>query len=174
MVYHNPLLHNVKLTLSVMEQILNIPNVVAIKDSNRDPVELMRLMDMAHGKMAMFCWALQIEAFSHFGADSFWSFDLWMGPWPILALRDAIRSGNHQLAKEITLDIAPMPEAKVNYSWRETAAKIAIRYAGYVDPGPLRPPFIDVPAEVDTAQKRRAERWAKLCEKYRPAVLARA
>ena len=31
----------------------------------------------------------------------------------------------------------------MNLSWRETAAKIAIRLAGYVDPGPLRPPFLE-------------------------------
>jgi hypothetical protein len=62
-----------------------------------------------------------------------------------------------------------MADPKVNLSWRETASKIGIRYAGYVDPGPLRPPFIEIPAEVDKAQKARAEKWRKLCETYRPA-----
>ena len=54
-----------------------------------------------------------------------------------------------------------------NLSWRETAAKIAIRMAGYVDPGPLRPPFVEVPAEVTERMKLRVERWHKVCAKYR-------
>ncbi len=35
---------------------------------------------------------------------------------------------------------------------RETAAKLAIAMAGTVEPGPLRPPFLDIPAEVIEAQ----------------------
>lgn len=59
----------------------------------------------------------------------------------------------------------------VNYSWRETAAKIAIRMAGCVDPGPLRPPFLEVPAEVMERQPKRVARRKALCEKYRPAAV---
>jgi dihydrodipicolinate synthase/N-acetylneuraminate lyase len=170
MIYHNPPLHNVKLTLPIMEEIVKIPGVVAMKDSHREPVEFMRLMKMTKGKMTVFCNTLQYEAFAPLGAPGFWSIDAWMGPWPLLALRDAVRDGNHELATEITLDLAPPPGAIPNMSWRETGAKIAIRYAGYVDPGPLRPPFLDVPPEVDATQKKRAEKWKGLIEKYRPVA----
>ena len=75
------------------------------------------------------------------------------------------------LAKEIYLSISPvMLDNKPNYSWRETAAKIAIRYAGYCAPGPLRPPFIDIPMSVEQAQKTRAVNWRKLCDKYKPLL----
>ena len=37
-------------------------------------------------------------------------------------------------------------------------------------PGPLRPPFLEIPPEVDAAQKRKAERWKTLCDKYRADV----
>ena len=53
---------------------------------------------------------------------------------------------------------------------REAALKVAARYAGYVDPGPTRPPFADVPPEIDAAQKKKAERWNELCDRYRVAV----
>ena len=65
---------------------------------------------------------------------------------------------------------APRPTS----SWRETAGKLAIGYAGYCNPGPLRPPFVIVPEEVDKRCRETAARWQTLCEKYRPLVGARA
>lgn len=170
MIYHNPPLHNVHLTLPIVEELLKIPGVVAMKDSHREPLEFMRLMKMTRDKMAVFCFQLQYEAYSHLGARGFWSIDSWMGPWPLTALRDAVRSGNHELATEISFELAPPPGAVQNLQWRESGAKIAIRYAGYVAPGPLRPPFLEVPAEIDAAMKKRAARWNLLNEKYRPVA----
>ena len=42
--------------------------------------------------------------------------------------------------------------AKPNLSWRETASKLGIGMAGYVEPGPLRAPFLDIPQEVIDGQ----------------------
>ena len=58
---------------------------------------------------------------------------------------------------------------KIDLSWRETASKIAIGMAGYVEPGPLRPPFLDIPQEVIELQRKKVERWQRLCAKYAPA-----
>jgi hypothetical protein len=44
--------------------------------------------------------------------------------------------------------------------------------AGYVEPGPLRAPFLDIPPEVLEAQRKRVERWQRLCAKYAPAYQA--
>ena len=168
MIYHNPPLHNVKLHLPIMEQILKIPTVIGMKDSHRDPLEFVKLMEMTKGKMSVFCNQWQYMAFQPLGAPGFWSIDAWMGPWPQLALRDAMARGDLAKAREISLDLAPpYSGAAPNLSWRETASKLGVKYAGYVDPGPLRPPFIEIPPEVDEGQKRAAERWKKLCDKYR-------
>lgn len=175
MVYHNPALHNVKLTLPVMEKILQIPQVVAMKDSHREPPEFLRLMEIANGKMSVFVNQLQYATYQPVGAPGFWSIDSWMGPWPLLALRDAMARGDLARATELTLSLAPPIGAPPpNLSWRETAAKIRIRYAGYVDPGPLRPPFIEIPPEVDQAAKRKAEQWKALCDECRAEVAAAA
>ena len=106
------------------------------------------------------------------GAAGFWSIDAWMGPWPFFALRDAVARGDLQAAKAITLDLAPPITRKPDLSWRETASKIAIAMAGYVEPGPLRPPFLEIPADVIEAQKKRVERWHRLCAKYKGACEA--
>lgn len=168
MIYHNPPLHNVKLHLPIMEQILKIPSVVGMKDSHREPLEFIKLMEMTKGKMSVFCNQWQYMAFQPLGAPGFWSIDSWMGPWPLFALRDAMARGDLAKAREVSLDLAPpFSGAPPNLSWRETGSKIGVKYAGYVDPGPLRPPFLDIPPEVDEQQKRTAERWKKLCDKYR-------
>jgi dihydrodipicolinate synthase/N-acetylneuraminate lyase len=172
MIYHNPPLHNVKLTVETLAELAKIPNVVAMKDSHREPLELLRLMEAVKGHISVFVNAVQYVAFQPLGAPGFWSIDSWMGPWPVLALRDAVKRGDWALAKQITMEIGPPSSGAPNLSWRETAAKIAVQYAGYVEPGPLRPPFVEIPKEVDEAMKKKAERWKMLCDKYRPAKAA--
>jgi trans-o-hydroxybenzylidenepyruvate hydratase-aldolase len=167
MIYHNPALHNVKIPVPAFAELTKYPNIVAMKDSHRDALEFMRLQELVAGKIAVFCNQMQFHPYHSLGAPGFWSIDAWMGPQPMLALYEAVTSGNIERAKEIYFELSPvMADRKVNLSWRETAAKIAIRHAGYVDPGPLRPPFTVIPDEVTAAQKASAEKWRALCKKY--------
>lgn len=170
MIYHNPQLHHVTLPVEGFKELTKHRNVVAMKDSHRDPVEFMRLQKIVAGKISVFCFQGQYFQYADLGAPGFWSIDAWMGPWPQLALRDAVRRGDHEAAAAITLDIMGPNTILVDYSWRETARKIAIRMAGYCDPGPLRPPFVEIPSNVIERQKKAVERWKGLCEKYRPKV----
>jgi dihydrodipicolinate synthase/N-acetylneuraminate lyase len=172
MIYHNPDLHHVRLPLEAFAAITKNPAVVAMKDSHRDTLEFMKLQKLIAGKISHFCAQHQYMPYAELGAAGFWSIDAWMGPWPQLALRDAVRAGNQKLAREITLDIMPPGTGRLDLSWRETANKIGIRMAGYVDPGPLRPPFLDIPPEVIERQKKRVESWQRLCDKYRPPAKA--
>jgi hydratase-aldolase len=172
MIYHNPDLHHIRLPIEAFTAITRNPAVVAMKDSHRDTLEFMKLQKAIAGKISHFCAQHQYAPYAELGAAGFWSIDAWMGPWPQLALRDAVRSGNQKLAREIILDIMPPGTAKFDLSWRETANKIGIRMAGYVDPGPLRPPFLDIPPEVIERQKKRVESWRRLCDKYRPPAKA--
>ncbi|NKB19233.1 MAG: hypothetical protein GKS01_01700 [Alphaproteobacteria bacterium] len=175
MLYHNPALHNVKLTVPAFEELVKQPNIIGMKDSHRDTLEFMKLQEIINGKITVFCNTMQFHPFHELGAEGFWSIDSWMGPEPLVALYNAVTSGNTDIAREIYFDISPvMTDAKPNCSWRETAAKIAIRYAGYCDPGPLRPPFVEIPDTVDTAMKTRAERWQKLRAKYSGAAVKSA
>jgi hydratase-aldolase len=172
MIYHNPALHHVTLPIEAVAEIAKIPSAIGMKDSHRDPVEFTKLQKLIAGKISVFCAQFQYFAYADLGAAGFWSIDAWMGPWPQLALRDAIRRGDREAAKAITLDIVPPGTVKPNLSWRETASKIGIRMAGYVDPGPLRPPFVEIPDEVIERQKKRVERWQQICDKYRTPVRA--
>lgn len=178
MIYHNPPLHNVTIPVDAFHRITESRNVVAMKDSHRDTVQFMKLQRIIRGKITQFVNTMQYHPFASLGAPGFWSFDCWMGPWPILALREAIARGDTAAAEEITLDLTSTnvggggPPAGL--SWRETAAKIAIQYAGYITPGPLRPPFVEIPENVRVNAEKYAAHWQRLCEKYRPRVEAGA
>jgi dihydrodipicolinate synthase/N-acetylneuraminate lyase len=165
MIYHNPALHHVTLPVEAFHEITKNKAVIGIKDSHRDAPNFLKLQKVIAGKISTFVLQTQYFDYAEMGASGFWSIDAWMGPWPQLALRDAVKRGDRAAAREITLDIMP-PAAPLDLSWRETASKIGIRMAGYVDPGPLRPPFVEIPPVVIEKQKQRIENWKKLCAKY--------
>jgi len=166
LIYHNPALHNVTIPVEAFEALAKIPQIIGMKDSHRDNLTFMKINKMTGGRIAQLCAQFQYCTYAPLGAPGFWSIDSWMGPWPLFALRDAVARGDWDAAKEITLDISPKGTRKVNMSWRETASKIGVALAGYVNPGPLRPPFLDIPPEVLEGQKKRVAEWKQLCEKY--------
>jgi dihydrodipicolinate synthase/N-acetylneuraminate lyase len=174
MIYHNPTLHNIKIPVEAFVEITKNPAVIAMKDSHRDIPEFLKLLRTVKGKMSVMVMQTQYFNFADHGAAGFWSIDAWMGPWPQIALRDAVARGDRTLAEDITLDLLPPPGAPVNLSWRETGSKIATQAAGYVDCGPLRPPFLTIPADIVERQKKRAERYLQLCTKYRSVPTAKA
>ena len=166
MLYHNPALHHVRLPIEAVAELAKNPAIVAMKDSHRTPEEFASLQKLAPGDISVFVFQGQYAAYAKLGAAGFWSIDAWMGPQPQLALRDAVRRGDYETADTITRDAFPAPTGKPDLSWRETASKIAVAMAGYVNPGPLRPPFIEIPHEVNERMRQRVERWRGLCAKY--------
>jgi dihydrodipicolinate synthase/N-acetylneuraminate lyase len=174
MIYHNPALHKVTLPVDAFTEITRNPAVIAMKDSHRDLTEFMKLQKVVHDKMSVFVMQTQYFAYAELGAAGFWSIDAWMGPWPQLALRDAVKRGDKTAARAITLDLSPPGPVNSDLRWRETASKIAVALSGYVDPGPLRPPFVEIPDAVVEAQKKRVERWKGICAKYQPAQARKA
>ena len=173
-VYHNPLLFRTALPVAAFERLAAIPNVVGMKDSHRDTRAFLELMKVVQDRMSVFVGTWQYYPYADIGAAGFWSYHLWMGSRPVLRLRDAVRRGDRKLAQELTFQISAAYEGPnpPDVRWRETAAKVAIRHAGYVDPGPLRHPFVTVPEEVDRGARQLAERWKELCAEHRPAASA--
>lgn len=174
MLYHNPLLHRITIPLEAFEKLTTRRNIVAMKDSHRDTSTFMKLMDMVRGKISVFVYQSQMYPYTTFGAAGCWSIYAWMGPGPLLRLRDACSAGDWETAKAICLEIDEVTRAsgKLQHElfWRENSSKLAINEAGYCDAGPLRPPFKHVPQEVRDGAKRIADRWRILAEKYRSAA----
>lgn len=174
LIYHNPPLHRVTLPVEAFKKITEKPNVVGMKDSHRTTTAFMHLMDTVQGKMAIFGSQWQYYPYAQLGAVGCWSIDSWLGPWPVLALRDAINAGDYEKARQITMELRAAGGGQVSESWREPGSKITMKFAGYCDPGPLRPPFTVVPQAVIESSQKKAAYWKSLCEKYRPKEQVRA
>ena len=91
------------------------------------------------------------------GAAGFWYIDAWMGLEPLVFLRDAVGSGDIEAARECIGDTMFKRGDPTALHWREAGYKIAVRFAGYCDPGPLRPRFLEIPEDVLARQKARAD-----------------
>jgi dihydrodipicolinate synthase/N-acetylneuraminate lyase len=170
LIYHNPTIHHVTLPVSAFTAISRIKNVVGMKDSHRTPLAFMELMDIVRGKISIFVQQAQYYPYAELGAAGFWSIDVWMGPEPLLLLRDSVAAGDTTTAISIVKEISAHRRGPEPLSWREMGHKIAVRYAGYCDPGPLRPPFSVVPEDIKQRLKARAAHWRELCAKYGPLV----
>jgi len=166
LIYHNPTLHHVTLPVDAFIEITKSPNVIGMKDSHRSPAAFMDLMKLVHGKISVFVHQAQYYPYAELGAAGFWSIDAWMGLEPLVFLRDAVDRGDIEAAKDCIMDTQFKRGDSTALQWREPGHKIAVRFAGYCDPGPLRPPFLEIPQEVLNRQKARAEHWRSICEKY--------
>jgi dihydrodipicolinate synthase/N-acetylneuraminate lyase len=175
MIYHNPPNHKVHIPVAAFERIVQNPNIIGMKDSHRTPIEFMRLMDIVRGKISVFCYQAQVYPYMDFGAVGCWSVDSWMGPWPVLRLLKAARDHDVALATEI---MAELTEHRVGEGRDgvpvDNARKPGFAYAGYCNPGPNRPPFVEISEPSMARAIKRAEYWKSLCAKYRPQVEALA
>jgi hydratase-aldolase len=174
MIYHNPPLHNTLIPVQAFHEFVKCPNIVGMKDSHRNPRAELELQRIIAGKISQFVIAGQYVAYAPLGAAGIWSYECWMGPSPVTALRDAVAAGDMERARQITFEITDVHEAPMDLRWRETAFKLAIGYAGYVDPGPLRPPFVVIPQEVQDRMRARANYWTALAAKYAGPVASGA
>jgi dihydrodipicolinate synthase/N-acetylneuraminate lyase len=172
-IYHNPPLHNIHIPVSAYPKLTEKRNIVSQKDSHRTPLEFMRLMDIVRGKISLFVNQSQYYPFATLGARGFWSTEVWMGPWPLLKLRDAVDSGDYETAKQVLLDITGGGGSRFDgHEPQDNARKIAASTTGYCNQGPNRSPFLEITKESMDAAMKRAEHWKSLNAKYRPQVEA--
>jgi trans-o-hydroxybenzylidenepyruvate hydratase-aldolase len=168
-IYHNPPLHRVTIPVSAIKKLLSRSNIVAMKDSHRTPAAFMELIHIAKGRISVFCNQMQTYPYMMLGAAGCWSISVWMGPGPVLRMRDACFAHDWETAKTICLDLNrryKTPGRPGDLFWRENVHKLEINEAGYCVAGPLRPPFQNIPPEIFQHAKQQAEEWKKLCEKY--------
>ena len=172
MIYHNPVNHHVKIPVHVFNDLVKIPNIVAMKDSHRSVTEFQNLHDVIDGHIAHFVNQTQLYPYYSMGAAGCWSHAIWGGPWPIMALMDAVVDGDVEKAKEVTRDLTTGPGGDEDARMRRGRA--AYEFSDYIKVGPSRAPHsFGINEETTEKAKKGAARWAKLCTKYRPQVEAR-
>ena len=110
-----------------------------------------------------------------------WATAAAMGPGPALAIMNAVKSGDQNkidlYAKAIAWSGAPVDamikDPEVFAKFNIQIEKIRIGAAGYCKPGPMRPPYNDIPAEMAEAARECGRRWAELCKVGPETVLSR-
>lgn len=172
LIYHNPVNHKVKIPVSVFPRLVQYPNIVGMKDSHRDTREFVRLMEIIRGKISVMTNQAQMVPYYGMGANGCWSIDAWMGPWPVLHLRDLVRGGKDQEALQVIAEIMSAAGGERPGGNEGATAKLPIEYAGYVKPGPARTPIVKFSEAAMERARKKAESWKKLCDKYRPLVEA--
>lgn len=108
-----------------------------------------------------------------FGVDACWSSYVCCAPGWVMALRDAIQSGDEKRVQEIAADSvwpgADFSPASGLESWhidKITALKTRIHHAGYIKAGPVLPPYDVAPAERFETAKKFAALDRELQKKY--------
>ena len=172
LIYHNPVNHKVKIPVSVFPALVKCPNIVGMKDSHRDTREFVRLMEIIQGKISVLTNQSQMFPYYRMGAAGCWSIDAWMGPWPVLYLRNLLRAGKDQESLQVIAEIMAAAGGERPGGNEGATAKLPIEFAGYVNPGPARTPIMKFSDTTIERAKKKAEGWKKLCDKYRPLVEA--
>jgi len=172
LIYHNPVNHKVKIPVSVFPRLVKYPNIIGMKDSHRDTREFVRLMEIIRGKISVMTNQAQMFPYYRMGSSGCWSIDAWMGPWPVLYLRNLVRAGKDHESFQIITEIMSAAGGERPGGNEGAAAKLPIEFAGYVKPGPARTPIVKFSESAIERAKKKAEGWKKLCDKYRPLVEA--
>jgi 4-(2-carboxyphenyl)-2-oxobut-3-enoate aldolase len=172
LIYHNPVNHKVKIPVSVFPRLVKYPNIIGMKDSHRDTREFVRLMEIIRGKISVMTNQAQMFPYYRMGSSGCWSIDAWMGPWPVLYLRNLVRAGKDHEALQIITEIMSVAGGERPGSNEGAIAKLPIEFSGYVKPGPARTPIVKFSESAIERAKKKAEGWKKLCDKYRPLVEA--
>lgn len=167
MLYHNPGLHHVTLPVPSVVRLAKRPNIVAIKDSHREVVPFSKLVSAVGDQLQVYVYQAQLFPYALLGANGCWSINVWMGPWPILQLRDACAAGDWEAARSIAAEVFGSDAPGTDPRFRELQLKIAVQGAGYCDPGPLRAPFWELPEDVVSSARERGERWSVLAADFR-------
>ena len=172
LIYHNPVNHKVKIPVSVFPRLVKYPNIIGMKDSHRDTREFVRLMEIIRGKISVMTNQAQMFPYYRMGSSGCWSIDAWMGPWPVLYLRNLVRAGKDHEALQIITEIMSAAGGERPGGNEGATAKLPIEFAGYVKPGPARTPIVKFSESAIERAKKKVEGWKKLCDKYRPLVEA--
>ncbi|MDT5100273.1 MAG: trans-o-hydroxybenzylidenepyruvate hydratase-aldolase [Mycobacterium sp.] len=103
-----------------------------------------------------------------------WATSAAMGPEPWVAFLDAHARGDVDAARCVIEDIEsiplPVPDFAAFAQYNAQMEKARINAAGYMNAGPCRAPYTDLPDDWVQAAESNGKAWAALRDKYRGSV----
>lgn len=168
LIYHNPENHKFTIPVKAFHELVQVPTIVGMKDSHRTTQAFMELARIVGGKISVFVNQTQLHPYYELGAAGCWSTEVWMGPWPVIYLREVVKRGEREKAKEVIADIV----GDGSGGRPQPGDKRPQEFADYCKVGPTRVPFVHFTEQALEKARRRAAHWMRLNEKYRPLVEA--
>jgi len=175
MIYHNPSVFRITIPVERYEEIMKIPNVVAVKETLYDLPRMMLEAWLCKGRISFMCHSSLLYPCMMFGFTGAWD-PTWVncGPEPVLKLYKACEERDWEKAKKISEDFIKLDlvqrKALGNYSFSQYQVNwehLLLNAAGYVQTGPARRPFAHVPEAVRKAAETVAEEYKKIRSKYK-------
>jgi 4-(2-carboxyphenyl)-2-oxobut-3-enoate aldolase len=169
-VYDNPIAFKGKISREAYLALAMIPEIVAAKHVGGPALESdmlavgksMRILPLAP------VWGALAERQPEL-ARACWSGGVACAPAPIVAVAHAIAARDWPLVRAITEKLqwaeAPMfPGGDLTrfMDYSIQIGHIRFKAAGLIDPGPPRPPYLEVPAEYVPGAQECGQRWAQL------------
>jgi 4-(2-carboxyphenyl)-2-oxobut-3-enoate aldolase len=177
-VYDNPSAFKGKIASEVYAQLARIPQIVAAKHMGLSLMGDRFVADLAAvaGRIRLLALADDWLASARRFPDEVlacWSGDAACGPAPLLALRDAIAARRWEDAQGVSDDIAGALETLFPGGSFEEFSRYNIQIdraefeaAGWIRPGPTRPPYTTAPEEYLDGGRKAGRRWAALQQRY--------
>ncbi len=177
-VYDNPTAFKGPIPLEAFEELAKIPEVVAVKEATRPDLE--SIVERFGSKIRILPSETRWYALARKYPDvvtACWSGGIACSPAAINALARAIArrdwAAAEPIAEKIKWAAAPMRESSAgkfdDYSIQLGHVRFAA--AGFIDPGPTRPPYVDAPEELVAGSKECGRRWAMLQAEYEKVVV---
>ncbi len=165
-----------KRPITSWDELVPIENFVGVKYVSLGPqyVETVRRIEQADGD----CTVLQMDAYlpaamtlSAETPQACWSSSVSCGPAPTMTMMDELAAGNWEraidLAANMSYSFEPFfPNGNMQEFGRHTPAIVKARMdeAGFMDPGPVRPPDPVTPEAYLEGGRESGRRWRALAE----------
>lgn len=168
MIYSNPAAFKVEIPPNAYHAIKKIDNVVAVKETIPGAVRLMNECRICGDDISVMTMDRNMFPSMLYGATGCTSFNVCLGPQPVLKLYEACRKEDWKKAAEIANEIASLRLARGGASLMYLVNRVHImaNLAGYCQTGPARRPFAVVPKEVKENCELFVRRWKELVAKY--------
>jgi trans-o-hydroxybenzylidenepyruvate hydratase-aldolase len=188
-IYANPEAFKYDFPRPFWKQVAEIPQVVSAKYLGI--AQIAADLRLTKGKIRFLATDNNYYAMARIDPEqntAFWSGGAMCGPEPVLRLRDNVlkakQSGNWQEAKRVADEIAgtllplfPKGSFAEFSKYNIGLEKVRMTAAGWVKPGPCRPPYHVLPPEYVAGAEQSGRLWADLAARYRnevPAAAAKA
>lgn len=172
MIYHNPPNHKVHIAVNTFKKIVQSPNIIGMKDSHHETRQFIQLQKIVKDKISIFTNQAQYFPFARLGAAGCWSIDAWLGPWPVLHLRNLMERGEDEAAVALIGEMMGEGSGGRPDPNDGNTGFLAHELAGYINPGPTRTPILKQTDALRERTQKRVDHWKALCDKYRPLVEA--